>query len=154
MIEGHNGEMLTRRRSVAGDIYHIEPHEIPNGWTYQWNTHTVGGQEQMQMQLQMHANGWRPVPASRHPNRWTQPGHEGHIIVNGLRLEERPEQLTAEAKAEDTEHARELMRTQTDVLRMGNKLPSGMADRGGKVSIRQGPGHDAPRPTLQIDDNT
>ena len=152
MVEGRSGEQLTRRRAVSGDIFDVPRSEIPPGWDYQWNTVTVHEQEVTEVQLQMHANGWRPVPADRHPGKWTAPGHQGAIIVKGLRLEERPTQLGNEARAEDQAHARAQVRDQTEVLRLSKKLPSGMKDKGGSVRISVDQGDDIPRPEYQFEE--
>ena len=122
---GRDGEVLTRRHTSVGDIFHVPQEEIPRGWSYQWNTYTVHNQLATDQQVLMHANGWRPVPANRHEGRWTQPGEKGAIIVKGMRLEERPESLTEEAAAEDVKKARTQMRDQTDSLRLTEKLPKG-----------------------------
>src|SRR5215469_5490225 len=88
VVTGRDGERLTRRRTQMGDPYHVPENEIPTGWDYQWNPVTVLNQEVTRMQNLHYANGWRPVPASRHPGRWTRPGDTGDILVEGLRLEE------------------------------------------------------------------
>lgn len=129
VVEGRDGEVLTRRRVNTGnDKFDIPKAEIPDGWTYQWNAVSVLNQEMVSEQVQMFENGWRPVPASRHRGRWFKPDYEGAIIVDGLRLEERPESLTKEAAREDTLAARKLMRDQTDALKLTEKLPEGFSD--------------------------
>lgn len=129
VVEGRDGEMLTRRRTNTGpDKFEILKSEIPEGWTYQWNAVSVVNMEMVNEQTQMHMNGWRPVPASRHPGRWFKPGHEGAIVIDGLRLEERPEAMTQEAQLEDRTAARKLMRDQTDALKLTQKLPEGFSD--------------------------
>jgi hypothetical protein len=125
VVTGRNGEQLTRRRTQIGDPYHVPEREIPDGWSYQWNPVTVLNEEQTRMQNMHYANGWRAVPADRHPGRWMKPGVTGDIIVEGLRLEERPAQLTDEALSEETQKARQQVRDQTDSLRLSKKLPEG-----------------------------
>lgn len=140
VAEGRNGEVLTRRRTQVGDPYHVPADEIPDGWSYQWNPVTVTGKEVVDIQNIMHANGWRPVPASRHPGRWTRPGETGNIIVEGLRLEERPESLTEEALAEGEMNARAQIRDQAEILKLSKKMPDGftMANKGQQQRIRAG----------------
>lgn len=158
MVTGRDGEVLTRRRAQVGDEFFVPPNEIPKGWTYQWNTFAITGQEAVETQLQMHANGWRPVPATRHPGRWTAAGHKGAIIVKGLRLEERPIELTREAQAEDMTVARNQMRDQNEALKLTKKLPDGMAvggkyrGTGADVRMQIDPGLDIPRPDHQFEE--
>lgn len=126
VAEGRDGEVLARRRTTVGDIYYVPEDEIPAGWDYQWNTYAVLNEQATDHQVMMHSNGFRAVPASRHPGRWTHPNDKGGIIVQGMRLEERPSSLGDEARAEDKMKARAQMRDQTDSLRLTQKLPSGM----------------------------
>jgi hypothetical protein len=128
-VEGRDGEMLTRMRvNTGGDPFELPEKEIPTGWSYQWNPVTVLNEEMTAIQVRNHANGWRPVPADRHPGRWFKPEYKGAIIVEGLRLEERPMALTKEAQVEDNLAARKLMRDQTDALKLTTKLPEGFSD--------------------------
>lgn len=155
---GHGGEKLTRRRTTVGDAFDVPKSEIPAGWTYQWNTVTVLNKELRDIErgdLLMHENGWRPVPATRHPGRWTPPGFEGSIIIEGLRLEERPESLTLEAKSEDEMRAKAQVRDRTDALRLtqkqlpGANVASGRGNAGGmRMSID--PALDIPRPQHEM----
>lgn len=154
-VVGRDGEELTRMRPEAGgDMY--EKVKAPSGWSYQWNTFTVAGKEMDEIELQMFANGWRPVPSSRHPGIYTAPGYNGQIVVKGLRLEERPETLTQEAIYEDQTRARQQTRDQTDALRLTQaKLPgANLGARGNKVAIKIDPSltADIPRPQHMIDE--
>ncbi len=155
-----DGQRLTRRRIASGDPLDVPANEIPQGWSYQWNPVAVlnkGINEILQGDLNMHANGWRPVPASRHPGRWTPVGYEGDIVMKDLRLEERPLSLTMEARAEDEMHARAQVRDRTDALKLTQKqLPGANVARsrghGGGLKIDfNDDGHDIPRPQHELD---
>lgn len=155
-----DGQRLTRRRIASGDPLDVPQNEIPTGWSYQWNPVTIlnkGINEVMQGDLLMYQNGWRPVPASRHAGRWTPVGFEGNIVVEGLRLEERPQSLTDEAQAEDEAHARAQVRDRTDALKLTQKqLPGAGVARsrgnGGGLKIDfNDDGNDIPRPQHEID---
>jgi hypothetical protein len=159
---GHGGETLTRRRTTVGDAFAVPMNEIPTGWTYQWNTVTVLNQNLKEIErgdLMMHENGWRPVPASRHPGRWAPHGYEGSIIIDGLRLEERPASLTNEALEEDKARGKAQVRDRTDALRLTQKqLPGADQARNSRVGPGMGmrmsidPALDIPRPQHEIDD--
>ena len=85
--------------------------------------------------VDLYENGWRPVPASRHPGVWTPQGYDGAIIVRGQRLEERPASMTDEARREDEARAKAQLRDQTDSLRLTqSKLPGANASRARDVS--------------------
>ena len=96
------------RRYKGGEMpnkFHIPEGDIPSGTSYQWNNHTVFGQENASYSAYMQMQGWVPVPASRHPHLMPV-GHEGPIIVDGQILMERPQELTNEALQEDLDRAR------------------------------------------------
>lgn len=137
-VVGRGGEILERRRPQAGgDIFdRVKP---PAGWTFQWNSVTALNKELSDIHqgtiIDFHENGWRPVPASRYPGVWTAPGYEGAIIVQGMRLEERPEELTRQALKEDELRAKAQLRDQTDSLKLTqSKLPGANAGRARDVS--------------------
>ncbi len=133
VVVGRDGQELKRMRpDGGGDIF--ERVKAPPGWSYQWNSVTAmnKGIEEIHkgMSIDMYENGWRPVPASRHPGVWTSPGYEGAIILKGMRLEERPMALTNEAKREDEARAKSQLRDQTDSLRLTqSQLPGANAGR-------------------------
>lgn len=157
---GHNGEQLTRRRTAVGDKFEIPAHYVPLGWSYQWNAVTVlnqGIEEIVRGDLQMYENGWRPVPASRHPGHWTPSEYQGAIVVEGLRLEERPASLTQEALAEDKQRAGAQVRDRTDALRLTQKALPGanvasQRNQAGGMRMSIDPALDIPRPQHEIEE--
>lgn len=155
-VVGRDGEELTRMRPEAGgDMYEKVKCPDPD-YVYQWNTVSTLGKEMDEQELQMFANGWRPVPASRHPGVYSAPGYEGQIVVKGLRLEERPKVLNDEALYEDKMRAQQQTRDQTDALRLTQaKLPGAQVGaRGNRVAIDVNPRFtaDIPRPAHMIDE--
>ncbi len=132
-VVGRDGEILTRSRpNAGGDIF--ERAKAPPGWSYQWNAITAVNKEIDEIHkgaiVDMYENGWRPVPASRHPGVWTPPGFQGAIVVKGQRLEERPLALTKQALQEDEARAKSQLRDQTDSLRLTqSQLPGANAGR-------------------------
>ena len=137
-VLGRDGQELRRMRPDAGgDIF--ERVKAPAGWNYQWNSVTAINKELAEihqgMAVDFYENGWRPVPASRHPGVWTPPGFEGAIVVKGQRLEERPMELTMQARREDEARAKAQLRDQTDSLKLTqSKLPGANAGRAQQVS--------------------
>jgi hypothetical protein len=157
---GRDGEMLTRLSStINNDKFYVDDSFVPAGWKYQWNVVEVLGQPSLNSQITAHRGGWRPVPADRHDGIWTQAGYKGDIVVDGLRLEERPKILDDEAKAEENAKARRQVIDQQEQLMLSKKgaLGDGFSDdakyRGVGATARQtiAPAPDAPRPRLEID---
>lgn len=160
IVTGRSGEQLTRRRTAVGDKFEIPKHYVPEGWTYQWNAVTVlnqGIEEIVRGDLQMHENGWRAVPSSRHPGHWTPQDHQGAIVLDGLRLEERPASLTAEALLEDKQRAGAQVRDRTDALRLTQKALPGSSvaaqrNNAGGMRMSIDPALDIPRPEHEIEE--
>lgn len=154
-VIGRNGEELVRMRPEAGGDLYDKVHCPDPDWTYQWNAISALGKEMEEQELQMFANGWRPVPASRHPGIYSAPGFDGQIVVKGLRLEERPKRLTEEAQYEDHMRAQKQTRDQTDALRLTQaKLPGAdVGARGNRVAIKVDKSYtaDIPRPQHILD---
>jgi hypothetical protein len=110
----------------------------------------------------MYENGWRPVPAERHPGMFVPRGKTGDVVRGGLRLEERPLALTFQAREDDVRVARQQMRDRDQAL-MGRKanLLGSMADgfsmdpgryrgAGGRLQMSIDPGIDIPAPSHQV----
>lgn len=135
---GRNGEILTRSHSeLSGDIFErVKP---PAGFVYQWNAVSAINKDLAEIQQgisnDMHQNGWRPVPSSRHPGVYHPPGYDGAIVVKGQRLEERPKAMSDEARMEDEMRAKAQIRDQTDALRLTqSQLPGANAGRAKQAS--------------------
>lgn len=131
-VLGRNGEVLTRKRSGALDPFHVPPEMIPKGWAYQWNPVSIMGSTDacMSVSNSMYENGWRPVPASRHPGKFVPFGKSGDIVRDGQRLEERPAILSQQAAAEDVRMAKQLISDRNDALKLSgvkNAMPDGFA---------------------------
>ncbi len=120
-VTGHDGEILTRKRPSHEDKYYIPREIIPEGWDYQWNRKSVYNQIDTSELILMSENGWRPVPAERHPGMFMPVGAKGEIERDGLVLMERPMALTLEARAEEKLKADGLIRAQSELL--GQRLP-------------------------------
>jgi hypothetical protein len=113
-------EPVRGRRYKGGEMpneFHIPAEDIPDGISYQWNNHTVFGQENPSYSSHMQMQGWVPVPASRHPHL-VPAGYDlnGSIIVKGQILVERPMELTQEALQEELDKARGEVRMKEEQL--------------------------------------
>lgn len=95
--------------------FEVAKSDIPAGMSYQWNNHSIFGQEQHAYSAFMEQQGWEPVPASRHPHLMPT-GYEGPIIVDGQILMERPTELTLEALQEELDRARGEVRLKEEQL--------------------------------------
>src|SRR5271156_609453 len=117
-VLGRNGEVLTRSHKGGTDPFENPNLHAPKGWKYQWNTVSVYNNSDVvaDQMNQMYGNAWRPVPADRHPGMFTPVGATGAIVRGGQRLEERPEQLDDEARAEDIASARRQMTDRNESL--------------------------------------
>ncbi len=114
-------EPVRGRRFKGGmdmpDRFHIPPQDIPLGISYQWNNHTVFGQEDRAYSSFMEMQGWQPVPASRHPHLVPKDAPPNSpIIIAGQILMERPQELTDEALAEELAKARGEVRMKEEQL--------------------------------------
>lgn len=100
-----------RRKNVNSlDRFHIDPRLIPPGMTYEWKRVAVMGAPDPSYDMHMLEQGWEPVDSSRHP-QMVAAGHKGAIIRDGMMLMERPVELTAEARQEEYDAARDAIRT-------------------------------------------
>ncbi len=157
---GRNGEVLTRTQKGGIDPFHIPPEIIPTGWDYQWNAVTIYNNSDVLVgqNMKMYANGFRPVPADRHPGMYMPYGATGAIIREGQRLEERPTAMGDQARAEDIASAKRQMRDRDESL-MGAKAnlrgamqngfemnPGRYRGTGGHLRMSIDPGVDAPVP--------
>lgn len=168
VVLGRDGQPLSRSVTEdRGDQFYVDPAEVPAGWTYQWNTVHIYNNPEVVLRIQnrMYANGWRPVPAERYPGRWTPLGHKGDIVVEGMRLEERPAILTQEAREQDQRKARQQMIDRDQALMGGRANFRGNASgqgipvrgtgdsRGTAIRMSIDPALDAPAPSYEPADD-
>lgn len=110
--EPEHTRVRTRQRhsAINDDPFYIPIEEIPEGSSYEWKRHTVGGLEDPFYIAQMRTQGWEPVNPKAHPN-WVPPGYTlPYIIKGGQILMERPMELTQEAITEMKNLTRNRMR--------------------------------------------
>jgi hypothetical protein len=119
------GNPVYRRRDGLSDPFAIPQDLQEPGWDRQWIRVSVYGQEDVDNQVGMQENGWRPISANRPgwEGRFMPPGYKGAIQKSGLMLMERPMALTVEANQE----AAKVIRGQTETQRQqfGMALPHG-----------------------------
>jgi hypothetical protein len=119
------GNPIHRRRDSVSDPFGIPADLIEQKWDRQWVRVSVHGWEDVDNQVNMQENGWRPISANRPgwEGRFMPPGYTGAIQKGGLMLMERPIELTQEARQEE----RRIVRGQTETQRnqFGMALPSG-----------------------------
>jgi len=162
-IVGRNGEVLNRHRVAGVDQFAIPPEIVPVGWSYQWNTVSILNNADLVVgqSMQMYENGWRTVPAERHPGRFVPVGKTGDIVRDGMRLEERPLSMTLEAQAEDVAVARRQKMDRDQSLMGGKAAVRGamqggfeMSDRyrgtGGSLKMSIDPALDVPGPSHPV----
>lgn len=143
VVEGRNGEVLSRRRTSVGDPFDIPKHLIPKGWDYQWNTISVYGNKDVAIDgaNMMWENAWRPVPAERHPGEFVPVGTKGEIVRGGSRLEERPLVLSIEARREEELKAKRLIADRNESLKLaGVTKGTAFAPRAGQINMNIGRG--------------
>lgn len=162
-VRGRNGEVLSRKRTGAGDIFDIPKDLVPDGWEYQWCAVTVVGNSEilLDQNLMMAENGWRPVPSDRYEGRFMPVGHKGSILRGGQMLMERPKSLCDEARAEDLAAARRLISDRNESLKLTgvkNQLGPGMEmgskyrGTGGDIRMSIDKALDAPAPSYDLAD--
>jgi hypothetical protein len=122
-------ESLDGDGGAYGNELDIPPSLAPDGWTYELKATSIAGMENRHHMLERLRQGWRPVPASRHPNLMPA-GYSGPIEIKGLQLMERPTILVQRAK--DLEH-----RASMDQLR---NAEAALADAKPNTGPRDHPG--------------
>lgn len=137
-VVGRNGEVLSRKRTNTTDIFYVPEHLKEPGWSYEWKTETVLGEQRIAHQVMLAENGWRAVQAE---GRWAgvymPNGYTGPIRRDGLVLMERPISLTNEAYAEERRNAANQMRNTKESLRLA--MPSGFTQdhAGAQLNVKQ-----------------
>lgn len=89
------------RRRPGFDPYYVNPRTIPDDTSYQWvDTTNLDA---------LKAQGWQPVPASRHDGAFMRLGYKGDIEIGGVTLFERPKADTDKVHADNIAAAHKLV---------------------------------------------
>jgi hypothetical protein len=113
----------------GGNQFYVDPRIIPDGWSYEWKTRTVLNQENPGYQVKCASTGWEDVPAHRHPQMMPVEYKGMTIDRMGMRLMERPLEITEEVKARDLKNARDQVRQKEAQL---TGAPAGTFERDNK----------------------
>ena len=92
------------------DEFYIPKGMVPDGWVYEWKRHTIWNQEDPAYTVQLAREGWELVPASRHPEMMPSDWAGEVIERKGMRLMERPTEISEEVRRIDQRKAREQVR--------------------------------------------
>lgn len=114
-----------RRMFTPGNMFDYDESRRPADMVYQYNRISVLGQEDTANQTMMEMNGWKPVPAERHPELAGRATASGEIVRGGLRLEELPKQYAEEARELENFTARNTVETQVQRLGMAARANVG-----------------------------
>ena len=89
----------------TGNVFEFDERKVPPGYKYEWKRCKLAGQEDEDNLVIAEQNGWRPVPASRHPElaglRKSKESPDAAIIKRGLVLMEQPIEWYEEAREMD-----------------------------------------------------
>jgi hypothetical protein len=100
--------------------------QAPDGWVYEWKTHSVWNKEYPQYLSGLQRTGWSPVEAARH-RELLYPEYEGEkIIIDGMILMERPKELVDRVRKREQWNANEVVRNSERKLA---EAPTGTAPR-------------------------
>lgn len=102
---------------TAENRFDIDQDEIPPGMSYEWKVKTVNGKEAREAMINWRLNGWKPVPAGRHPGFTGESvDSQAEIERGGQVLCERPVEITNQSKDMDKAKAKDQVRAQMDRL--------------------------------------
>jgi hypothetical protein len=110
-IRGHLGDM---EQNV--DKFYIDPKTWPEGWTVEWKTKSIFGQENPAYMTNLHRTGWEPVPTGLYPDM--MPGNGNHPVIerDGMLLMMRPAEITEEVRSIERGRARDQVRAKEEQL--------------------------------------
>lgn len=94
----------------GADEFYIPPEIIPDGWHYEWKTHSILNQEQGTYLMQLAREGWTPVRASKHPEMMHKGAGDDPIMRKGMILMECPLEIIEERRRQQLKLARDQVR--------------------------------------------
>ena len=119
--------------SDGTDEFYIDLDSIPDGWTYEWKTHSIYNQDQSTYTTQLLREGWTPVPSSRHPSMMPQGSGDAPIMRKGMMLMECPTEIIRERQMDAKRKARDQVRFKEEQL---GATPTGTLPRDADPRIR------------------
>ena len=119
----------------ATDKYYFDPSLIPDGWSYEWKMTHVQNQEFTSYRVQTARGGWEPVPRTRHPEMMPLGSTSETIDLDGMRLMERPKEITDRIKARDEKLAKQQVKMKEAQLG-GAALKERPREYGGEPSVK------------------
>lgn len=116
-------KVRVRKGGGMTDRLHIPAAMIPPDIDLQWVTSEILGMPDMQGRQAYEINGWEPVAGEMwdglFDGMFMPKGYKGELNVGGLVLMWRPMELTMEARAEESQAARQAVRNHEAALRGG-----------------------------------
>jgi hypothetical protein len=112
----------------GSDEFYIPLEIIPDGWDYEWKTYQVLGATNPAYEVSMARGGWEPVPASRHPEMMPSDWKEAVIIRKGMKLCERPMEVTEASKDLMKRRARQQVKSKEEQLN-DRAVPAGFDNK-------------------------
>lgn len=94
----------------GGDKFAYDLSIIPPGWSYEWKRVSIYNAPDPSYQVNLAQRGWEAVPASRHPEMMPIGSESATIDRDGMRLMERPAEITDEAREMERKEARDQVR--------------------------------------------
>lgn len=113
-IRGHIGGI-----EEGTDEFYIDPHMVPEGWTYEWKRKLLLGAEDPSYTVQLLRMGWEPVPLNRdRDHQAMMPSNWPHNTIErkGMILMERPSEVVEEARRIEQKKARDQVRAKEQQL--------------------------------------
>jgi len=110
----------------GSDKFNFDLSIVPPGWSYEWKRQLVMGAPDPSYQVSLAQRGWEPVPAARHPEMMPLNSGAATIDRDGMRLMERPAEITEEARSREKQDARDQVRgkeTQVTAAPAGDSSP-------------------------------
>jgi hypothetical protein len=133
VIRNRAGQPVSLQFTGSEDEFAFDRSIIPPGWDYQWKVKTIKNWEWTQHQVRLAANGWEPVPASRHDGMFMPRGATGPIERGGHVLMERDMRLTEQMRRLERKAANEpVINSRSMAGLMAQQVPNveAMADFG------------------------
>lgn len=119
-----NWETVDVDAEETPDRFRIDPSILPEGMSFQWVTDSVYGQPQPQHRADFEKKGWTPVHQTDFDGQFNgmfmPRDRDGEILMDGMVLMARPQELTDKARRKDRRKAMEQVLIKENSLRAGD----------------------------------